>query len=138
MPLRRTIKALLMGAAGAFSMFSAEAAWAQAAPRNTLVVLREIDADRYDPHKVTAFAAGEVIYMMTDTLVSLDWDQKTIRPGLATSWTVSEDGKLYTFKLRDDVTFCDGRKMTAEDVVYSLKRWIDPATRSPCAAEPGT
>jgi len=137
MPLRRTIKAMLMGAAGAFSMFSAEAAWAQAAPRNTLVVLREIDADRYDPHKVTAFAAGEVIYMMTDTLVSLDWDQKTIRPGLATSWTVSEDGKLYTFKLRDDVTFCDGRKMTAEDVVYSLKRWIDPATRSPVRARAG-
>lgn len=132
-----TISGMLMAAAGAVGLFTANAAWAQAAPRNTLVVLREIDADRYDPHKVTAFAAGEVIYMMTDTLVSLDWDQKTIRPGLATSWTVSPDGKLYTFKLRDDVTFCDGRKFTAEDVVYSITRWIDPATRSPVRARAG-
>ena len=134
--MRRTVRGLLMAAAGAIALVATAESFAQA-PRNTMVVLREIDADRYDPHKVTAFAAGEVIYMMTDTLVSLDWDQKTIRPGLATSWTVSEDGKLYTFKLRDDVTFCDGRKMTAEDVVYSLKRWIDPATRSPVRARAG-
>ncbi|HEY8611729.1 MAG TPA: ABC transporter substrate-binding protein [Roseomonas sp.] len=106
-------------------------AFAQAAPRNTLVVLREIDADNYDPPRSTARGAGELVYMMSDTLVSLDWDQKTVRPGLAESWTVSEDGKTYTFKLRRDVTFCDGKPFTARDVVYSIKRWIDPATRSP-------
>ena len=44
---------------------------------------------------------------------------------------MSPDGKLYTFHLRDDVTFCDGRKMTADDVVYTIKRFVDPATRSP-------
>ncbi|GIX10087.1 ABC transporter substrate-binding protein [Elioraea sp.] len=128
--MRRTMRGIVMAAAGAIALVATGEAFAQA-PRNTLVVLREIDADRYDPHKVTAFAAGEVIYMMTDTLVSMDWDQTTIRPGLAKSWTVSEDGRLYTFNLRDDVTFCDGRRMTAHDVVYSLNRWIDPATRSP-------
>ena len=101
------------------------------ANRNALTVLGDIDADRYDPHRTAARSAGEVLYLLADTLVSLDYDQKTILPGLATSWTISPDGKLYTFKLRDDVTFCDGRKMTAEDVVYSIKRWIDPATRSP-------
>lgn len=69
--------------------------------------------------------------MLGDTLTSLDWDMKTVRPGLAREWTVSEDGRLYTFKLRDDVTFCDGRKMTADDVVYTIKRFVDPATRSP-------
>ena len=129
--MRRSMKWLLTAAAGAATLAAGAEAFAQAAPRNTLVVLREIDADRYDPHKVTAFAAGEVIYMMTDTLVSMDWDQTTVKPGLAKSWTVSEDGKLYTFQLREDVTFCDGRRMTAADVVYSLNRWIDPATRSP-------
>lgn len=104
---------------------------AQAQPANTLVVLRSIDADKYDPAKSTARSAGEVLYMLADTLTSIDWDMKTVKPGLASSWTVSEDGRLYTFTLRDDVTFCDGRKMTADDVVYSLKRFIDPATRSP-------
>jgi peptide/nickel transport system substrate-binding protein len=98
---------------------------------NTITVVREVDADRYDPHRSTARGASEILFMMGDTLVSLDFDMKTIKPGLATSWSVSPDGKTYTFKLRDDVTFCDGKKLTAADVAYSIKRWIDPATRSP-------
>ncbi len=106
-------------------------AHAQGAPADTLVVLRSADSDNYDPARSTARAAGEVAYMLADTLTSIDWDMKTVVPGLARSWTVSPDGKTYTFKLRDDVTFCDGRKMTADDVVYSINRWIDPATRSP-------
>ncbi len=104
---------------------------AQMAPPGTLVVLRSIDADNYDPAKSTARSAGETLYMLADTLTSIDWDMKTVKPGLASKWTVSEDGTLYTFTIRDDVNFCDGRKMTADDVVYSLKRFIDPATRSP-------
>ena len=70
--------------------------------------------------------------MLADTLVSIDFDMKTIKPLLAKSWAVSEDGRTYTFKLREDVKFCDGRPMKAEDVVYSLKRWTDPASKSPC------
>jgi peptide/nickel transport system substrate-binding protein len=104
---------------------------AQTAPPNTLVLLRTIDSDNYDPARSTARSAGEALYFLADTLTSLDWDMKTVRPGLAKSWDVSPDGKLYTFHLRDDVTFCDGRKMTADDVVYTIKRFVDPATRSP-------
>jgi glutathione transport system substrate-binding protein len=115
----------------AAALLAATQAAAQTAPPNTLVVLRAYDADSYDPAKSTARSAGEAVYMMADTLTSIDWDMKTVRPGLASKWTVSEDGTLYTFTIRDDVTFCDGRKMTADDVVYSLKRFIDPATRSP-------
>ena len=126
------MKRLLLLAALSFAspapFFTASA---QTAPPNTLVVLRSFDADTYDPAKSTARSAGEVVYMLGDTLTSIDWDMKTVKPGLATKWTTSEDGKLYTFTIRDDVTFCDGRKMTADDVVYSLKRFIDPATRSP-------
>jgi len=106
-------------------------AMAQAVPADTLVVLRSIDADNYDPARSTARSAGEVDNMLADTLTSVDWDMKTIKPGLATSWTVSPDGRLYTFNLRQGVTFCDGRNMTADDVVYSIRRLIDPATHSP-------
>ncbi len=126
--MKRLLGAALLAASAALP--TAEAL-AQAAPRNTLVVMREIDADSYDPHKSTARGAGEVVYMMSDTLVSLDYDMRTVRPGLAERWDVSEDGKLYTFHLRRDVTFCDGRPMTAHDVAYSIMRWVDPATRSP-------
>jgi peptide/nickel transport system substrate-binding protein len=103
----------------------------------SITVVREVDSDRYDPPRSTARAGTEVLFMLGDTLVTLDFDMKTVRPGLATSWTVSPDGKTYTFKLRDDVTFCDGKKMTADDVVYSIKRWADPATRSPVAWRAG-
>ena len=52
-------------------------------------------------------------------------------PGLATSWTVSPDGRTYTFQLRDDVSFCSGKKMTSQDVVYSFKRLKDPEVKAP-------
>ena len=127
--MRRTVNAALL-ALPAF-LPPLWGASAQAPQRNTLVVMREIDADNYDPPRSTARGAGEVAYMLSDTLVSLDWDQRTVRPGLAESWTVSEDGKLYTFKLRRGVTFCDGKPFTARDVAYTINRWVDPATRSP-------
>ncbi|MGL4239628.1 MAG: ABC transporter substrate-binding protein, partial [Beijerinckiaceae bacterium] len=123
-----TWRMALMGAAlGATSALTP----AKAQAPNAVTVVREVDSDRYDPHRSTARAASELLFMLGDTLVTLDFDMQTVRPGLATSWTVSPDGKTYTFKLRDDVTFCDGTKMTAEDVAYSIKRWVDPATRSP-------
>src|SRR6187399_1711398 len=97
----------------------------------SITVVREVDSDRYDPHRSTARGASEVLFMLGDTLVSLDYDMQSIKPGLAQSWTQSPDGLTYVFKLRRDVKFCSGKAMKAEDVVYSIKRWIDPDTKSP-------
>jgi oligopeptide transport system substrate-binding protein len=73
-------------------------------------------------------------------LVENDADLK-IKPSLAKSWEISEDRLHYTFHLRTDVFFQEndafangiGRKMTAQDVVYSFDRIIDEATNSPGA-----
>jgi len=51
------------------------------------------------------------------------------QPGVAESWTVSEDGKTWTFKLRD-CSWTNGRKVTASDFVYGWRRQIDPALAS--------
>jgi len=56
-----------------------------------------------------------------------------LRPGLAESYDVSDDGTVFTFNLRKGVTFHNGREMTAEDVKYSLDRVTNPATQSPGA-----
>ncbi len=128
------LTALLLAGAASAAALATPAAAQQKAP---LTILRIIDADRYDPVRSTATAAAEVVYMLADTLVTVDFDMKTIKPGLAESWTVSPDGKTYSFKLRKGVKFCDGRPMTPDDVVYSLKRWIDPAIKSPVAFRAG-
>ena len=114
------------------------AALAGSAFAQELNIVREVDSNNYDPHKSTARAAAEALFMLGDTLVSLEPDMKTITDGLAKSWEVSDDKTTYTFHLKDGIKFCDGRDMTAEDVVFSLKRWIDPETKSPVAWRAGT
>ena len=55
----------------------------------------------------------------------------TLEPDLAESFTISPDGKVYTFILRKDVKFHNGRKLTAEDMKYSIERAVNPKTQSP-------
>src|ERR1700687_6243064 len=98
---------------------------------NTLIIGQPTDADSLDPHKVSAVIAVERMYNLYDTLVNLDFDMQTITPGLAESWTISPDGKTYTFKLKRGVKFHSGKALTAQDVKYSFDRWRDPATASP-------
>ena len=55
-------------------------------------------------------------------------------PGVAKSWTISEDKTRYTFTLRDNVRWSDGKPVTAEDVVLGFRRGVDPKTASPNAS----
>jgi peptide/nickel transport system substrate-binding protein len=103
----------------------------------TLNMMKSLDAPHYDAQRTTWSPTSDIVNMMQDTLVALDWDGRTPIPYLAKSWEVSPDGKTYTFKLRDDVTFCSGKKLTAEDVVYSFKRLKDPAIGAPYAWRAG-
>lgn len=55
----------------------------------------------------------------------------TLAPDLASGYTVSDDGKTYTFTLRDDIFWHDGTPVTADDVTYTIERALDPAIKSP-------
>jgi len=107
------------------------------ATAQTLNMMKAIDAPHYDAQRTTWGPTSDIVNMFQDTLVALDWDGRTPIPYLARSWTVSPDGKTYTFKLRDDVSFCSGKKFTAEDVVYSFKRLKSPEIKGPYAWRAG-
>lgn len=72
----------------------------------------------------------DVRVWLYDGLVRFDEEMNPI-PDLAESWEVSEDGTIYTFTLRDDVTFHDGTPMTADDVIYTAELTLDETINSP-------
>ena len=100
-------------------------------------MMKSLDAPHYDGQRTTWSPTSDIVNMFQDTLVAMDWDGKTAIPYLAKSWTISEDGKLYTFKLRDDVQFCSGKKFTAADVIYSFKRLTSAELKAPLAWRAG-
>ena len=67
-----------------------------------------------------------VIYQMFDQLTTVNEDSSGIAPSIAESWDISPDGTIYTFAIRQGVTFHDGSPMTMDDVVFSLERVFDP------------
>jgi peptide/nickel transport system substrate-binding protein len=75
-----------------------------------------------DPIWTTAYVTRNHGYMIYDTLFSEDGKGK-VQPQMVQSYTTSKDGKQWTFKLRPGLAFHDGKPVTSEDVVASLKRW---------------
>lgn len=90
----------------------------------TLVAAISGEPDQLDPHQTSAYASFQVLENVFDTLVEPGEDLQ-MQPALAESWETSEDGLTWTFDLRDDVTWHNGRDLVAEDVVYSYNRIID-------------
>lgn len=83
------------------------------------------DADTFDPAWNYENFGDAVILNTYDQLVTYNGaDATTFSPSLATSWEVSDDGTVYTFNIRDGVTFHEGQELTAEDVAYSLQRGV--------------
>jgi oligopeptide transport system substrate-binding protein len=86
-----------------------------------------------DPALVTDVSSANYVVELFGGLVTLDKELKVV-PDIAKEWTVSPDGKTYTFKLRDDVSFSNsGRRVTAADFKYSMERAANPETDSPVA-----
>lgn len=97
-------------------------------PRNEVLILSGYDSNKsYDYDPATAYGAGD--YLVFSGLVTYDKQGKLI-PDLAESWDISLDGKTYTFHLRENAIFHNGRSMTARDVIYSWERAADQETGS--------
>ena len=89
-----------------------------------------VDPPTLDPHLTTDATSAQVIVEVFGGLVTIDKDLNVV-PDLAESWDVSPDGTVYTFRLRRNATFHDGKPVTAEDVRWSLERVTSPLTESP-------
>jgi peptide/nickel transport system substrate-binding protein len=83
------------------------------------------DTITMDPAESFEISAGEFMGNSYDRLLRYDVnDPSKLIPDLATKWTVSEDGKLFTFQLREGAKFASGNPITAEDAAYSLQRAV--------------
>ena len=87
------------------------------------------DPPTLDPHIAQDSTSAGIILEIYSGLVSLDTNLQII-PDIAESWTISNDGMKYTFKLRDNAKFHNGKYIKAEDFLWSFNRAANPSTNS--------
>ena len=86
-----------------------------------VVVGIQQDLDSLDPHKAVAAGTSEVLFNIFEGLVKPN-ENGDLVPAVASDYSISDDGTVYTFKLRDGIKFHNGKLVTVEDIVYSVKR----------------
>ncbi len=104
-----------------------------AKPGGSIVITYKDDVATLDPAIGYDWQNWSMIKSIFDGLMDYVPGTTELRPGLAESYEISDDGMTFTFKLRPGVKFHNGREMTAEDVKYSLDRVTNPETQSPGA-----
>ena len=87
------------------------------------------DPDSLDPQKARGFEAQSILRDLCEGLTTLD-RKAAVAPGVAITWGVSTDGRVYVFKLRREARWSNGDPVVAADFVAGLRRLVDPATAS--------
>ena len=83
-----------------------------------------------DPHVVTGVPESNIINAIFEGLVYKDASTLEVQPGVAESWEISDDGRIYTFNIRRDAKWSNGDSLTAQDFVWSWWRGLQPALGS--------
>ncbi|NLC04338.1 MAG: peptide ABC transporter substrate-binding protein, partial [Tissierellia bacterium] len=86
------------------------------------------DVPTLDPQLMNSIPSATIGYHIFDGLMRNHVGE--IKPGVAERYEMSDDGKVYTFYLREDAIWSDGEPITAYDYQYALRRLVDPATAS--------
>jgi len=106
--------------------------WGQRGGKTMIVSFKD-DISTLDPAIGYDWQNWSIIKSISDGLMDYEPASTTLAPHLAESFSVSADGKTYTFKLRRGVRFHNGRELVAGDVKYTLERVLNPKTQSPGA-----
>lgn len=113
------------------------ALWGALAPAQTkvdeFVFNNNAEPETIDPALASGVPDNSIVIQVFEGLMAREPDWSTLRPGLAASYTVSDDLKTYTFKLRDNLKWSDGSPLTVKDFLYSWKRAMRPQTLAPYA-----
>ena len=109
-------------AATVVTLFTAASTVAAQAQRTDAVIGLQLEPPHLDPTSAAAGAIDQVLYANVFEGLTRFGPDGSVQPGLAASWTISDDGLSYTFQLRQGVTFHDGTAFEASDVVFSLDR----------------
>ncbi|MBY5970102.1 peptide ABC transporter substrate-binding protein [Halomonas denitrificans] len=108
------------------TLLLASASLALGAQAATLQVGNGAEPSTLDPQKVNGNWESRITRELFDRLINYGPDG-SLEPGLAESWTLSDDGLVYTFTLRQ-AHWSDGEPITADDAVFALQRLVTPAT----------
>jgi len=122
--LTMTRRAVLAAVAASALAFGAGPAAAQTPP-GVLIVGQVAEPQALDPHAVTAVNDFRILMNLYDGLVRYAPGTLEVEPALATSWDISEDGTVYTFTLREGVSFHDGSPFNAEAVAFNFERMLN-------------
>ncbi|MEI6072548.1 MAG: peptide ABC transporter substrate-binding protein [Verrucomicrobiae bacterium] len=95
--------------------------------RADLVFINGAEPETLDPAIITGQPEGRIVNALFEGLCAYDEDGRAV-PGVAESWEISPDGRTYTFRIRADAKWSDGRPVTAGDFLASWKRTLTPAT----------
>lgn len=90
----------------------------------SVVVGMTQDLVSLDPHAVTDAGTRNVVFNLYEGLVKAT-PAGELAPAVASDYTISDDAKVYTFTLRDGVTFHDGSAVTVDDIKYSIERYAE-------------
>ncbi|MCD4560244.1 ABC transporter substrate-binding protein [Lelliottia nimipressuralis] len=106
-------------------MMGSGAAYAKTPPDQLIIGMNMNNLLTLDPAAMTGNEVVGIVVNLYDSLVELDPNELThVRPALAKSWDIAPDGKTLTFHLRDNVKFHSGNPLTAQDVVWSMRRLL--------------
>lgn len=99
----------------------------------SMIVTYKDDVSTLDPAIGYDWQNWSMIKSLFDGLMDYEPGTTDLRKEIADDYTISEDGKTFTFKLRKGVKFHNGRELNADDVKYSIERVVNPKTQSPGA-----